>query len=320
MTRVSVIIPCYNHAHFLADALESVRAQTWPHLETIVVDDGSTDDPAAVVHRFPGVRLLSQPNQGLSTARNTGWRSSSGDILIFLDADDVLYPGAAQTAVEVLTRHADAQMTFGRLELMDHQGRALPASLPVVTDRFYEELLRRNYIRTPGMAAIRREALDQVGGFDPSCSPSADYDLYLRIARHCTIVGHPVLVARYRQHATNMSKNPRLMLPATLMVLGRQRHFAAGAELRAALAFGLRRCREFYGEQLVERFRTALRTPHGFREAAACAATLLRLYPAGVMRHLVKKLRIASGQAGRATPDAETVTPSSRASALPGNR
>jgi glycosyltransferase involved in cell wall biosynthesis len=319
MTRVSIVIPCYNHARFLDDAIQSACAQTWPDVETIVVDDGSTDGSAAAARAYPGIRLVQQANQGLSRARNTGWTASTGEVLIFLDADDVLYPCAAHAAVQALGRHRSAMMVFGRVEVMDVAGRPLPATLPVVTDRFYEELLRRNYIRMPGMAAIRRTALDAVGGFDPACSPSADYDLYLRIARRFPIAAHDALVARYRQHDRNMSRNPRLMLPATLDVLQRQRPFIDSPPLRAAHAFGLRRCREFYGEQLVEEFRAALR---GRRrgDALACAWALLRMYPAGVRRHVLKKLKRSGSYAGRAIPAADTAAPSSRASAVSGSR
>lgn len=320
MTRVSIVIPCFNHARFLADALDSVRAQTWPLVEAIVVDDGSTDDPSSVARRYPEVRVIRQSNRGLSAARNAGWQASRGDIIIFLDADDVLYPAAAAAAVEQLATHPEMMMTFGRLELMDAAGKTIPASLPIVTGHFYQELLRRNYIRTPAMAAIRREGMNLVGGFDPSCSPSADYDLYLRVARRYPLVAHPVTVARYRQHADNMSRDPRLMLPATLRVLQRQRRYVNGDRaLRAAHAFGLRRCKELYGEQLIERFRTAL---HAGRrgDALACTGILLRRYPSGAWRHLLKKVKLATGYAGRATPAADTTAPSSRASAAPGNR
>ena len=320
MTRVSVVIPCFNHARFLADAIDSVAAQTWPDVEAIVVDDGSTDNPASVLKDYPDVRLLQQPNRGLSAARNAGWQASHGDIIIFLDADDVLHPGAAAAAVNELARHPAAMMAFGRLEVMDADGNTIPASLPIVTGHFYEELLRRNYIRTPAMAALRREAMDLVGGFDPSCSPSADYDLWLRVARRYPVVAHAALVARYRQHSANMSRDPRLMLPATLRVLQRQRRFVADQRpLRAAHVFGLKRCREFYGEQLIEKFRSAL---HGgaYADALDCTVTLVRLYPSGVLRHVAKKLKLVTGYAGRATPAAETTAPSSRASTVPGNR
>ena len=320
MTRVSVVIPCFNHARFLADALDSVTAQTWPDVEAIVVDDGSTDDPSTVMKHYPEVRLLRQPNRGLSAARNAGWQASHGDIIIFLDADDVLHPGAAAAAVAELAAHPEAMMAFGRLEMMDANGNTIPASLPIVTGRFYEEMLRRNYIRTPAMAALRRQVTELVGGFDPSCSPSADYDLWLRVARGHPVVAHAALVARYRQHSANMSRDPRLMLPATLRVLKRQRRFVANQPaLRAAHLFGLRRCREFYGEQLIEKFRSALHRGQ-YADASAYAASLIRLYPSGVLLHLTKKLKLATGHAGRATPAAETTAPSSRASTVPGNR
>ena len=74
MTLVSVVIPCFNHARFLADAIDSVRAQTWPHVEAIVIDDGSTDDPASIVSRYPDVRFIRQANRGLSEARKEGAR------------------------------------------------------------------------------------------------------------------------------------------------------------------------------------------------------------------------------------------------------
>ena len=89
---VSVIIPCYRQAHFLADALRSAVAQTHRPLEIIVVDDGSPDDVAAVTAQFPTVRLVRQPNRGLAAARNAGLRASSGDYVAFLDDDDTFFP------------------------------------------------------------------------------------------------------------------------------------------------------------------------------------------------------------------------------------
>lgn len=321
MTSISVIIPCFNHAAFLADAIESVRRQRWPSIETIVVDDGSTDESAAIAARFADVRVVSQPNRGLSAARNAGLHASHGDVLIFLDADDVLLPGAIEAAARALESHPEASMTFGRLELMDADGRPLDYPLPRVTSNFYEEFLKRNYIRTPAMAAFPRATFDAVGAFDPACSPSADYDLYLRIARQYPITAHDTLVARYRQHPKSMSRNPRLMLPATLEVLKRQRETVRRMpHLLPAYRFGLRRCRELYGEQLVEKFRAALRAPQGGAEAAGCALDLIRFYPTGVAKHVVRKMSLMLGYAGRAMPEADTVAPNSRASASPGSR
>ena len=94
---VSVVIPCFNQARFLGAAIASALAQTHTPVEVVVVDDGSTDDTAAVTARFPGVRYVRQENAGLSAARNTGLGKSRGAYLAFLDADDVLLPRAAES-------------------------------------------------------------------------------------------------------------------------------------------------------------------------------------------------------------------------------
>jgi len=91
---VSTVITTYNHARFLAEAIESALGQTVVPAEVIVFDDGSTDDPDAVVRRYPGVRLIRQSNHGLAAARNTGWRAACGHYVVFLDADDRLMPEA----------------------------------------------------------------------------------------------------------------------------------------------------------------------------------------------------------------------------------
>src|ERR687890_856397 len=91
---VSVVIPCYNQAHFLGEAIESVLAQSYPRFEIIVVDDGSTDDTSKVAARHPGGRYVYQNNQGVSAARNSGLARSEGEYVVFLDADDRLLPEA----------------------------------------------------------------------------------------------------------------------------------------------------------------------------------------------------------------------------------
>src|SRR5687767_1956410 len=85
---VSVVVTCYNHGRFLADAIQSLIRQTYNKIEIIVVDDGSTDNTASVASSFPEVKYLHQPNAGLSAARNTGIHNSTGSFLVFLDADD----------------------------------------------------------------------------------------------------------------------------------------------------------------------------------------------------------------------------------------
>src|SRR5215217_8951250 len=112
--HVSVIIPCYNQAHFLSEAIQSVLAQSYPHFEIIVVDDGSTDTTSQVASRYPEVRCIRQNNQGLSGARNSGFAQSKGSYLVFLDADDRLLPGALETGLECLKAHPECAFVSGR--------------------------------------------------------------------------------------------------------------------------------------------------------------------------------------------------------------
>ena len=290
--RVSIVIPCYNHAHFLGEAIESAIGQSWPHCEIVVVDDGSTDRSSDVAGCYPGVSIVRQDNRGLAAARNAGLLASSGDIIIFLDADDRLWPDAARIAVDVFAAHPLAALVFGHCRLVNASG--LPARTNMVRVRacYYEELLRDNSIWTPAMAAFRRSVLDIVGLFDEANSPVADYDLYLRISRDFPVVSHDATVVDYRQHGNNMSRDHVLMLEATLKVLRAQAPYVEhDARRAAAYRDALANWRAVYGERLVERFRTAWRERR-YRDACADAGHLLRLYPAGVRYHVMKKLSV----------------------------
>ena len=292
LIRVSIIIPCYNHAHFLPDAIESARNQSWPHCEVVVVDDGSTDDSREVAGRYPGVTVVSQTNKGLAAARNAGFRASTGDLVIFLDADDRLWRDAARTAVDVFAAHPLAAMVFGHCRIVNAAGAPRLTNMVRVRACYYEELLRDNSIWTPAMAAFRRRVLDVVGLFDERNSPAADYDLYLRLSRNFPVVSHDAIVVDYRQHADNMSRDPVLMLEATLAVLRAQEpHLNSDPRRLAAYRDALANWRACYGERLVERFRLSLRQRR-YRAACADAGHLLRLYPAGVRYHLMKKLSL----------------------------
>lgn len=104
---VSVLIPCHNAAPWLAETLESALAQTWPNLEVILVDDGSTDDSLTVAHRFkqPNLRIIAQANQGAAAARNRALESAQGEVIQFLDADDLLAPDKIERQMALLQQH-----------------------------------------------------------------------------------------------------------------------------------------------------------------------------------------------------------------------
>jgi cellulose synthase/poly-beta-1,6-N-acetylglucosamine synthase-like glycosyltransferase len=231
---VSVIIPCYNYGHFLAEAIESVAQQRYPAKEIVVVDDGSTDNTREVAARYPEVRYIHQNNQGLSAARNTGIRQSRGTYLVFLDADDWLLPEALALNVAQLQQQPQAAFVAGA-HLRVFSSREPPAvkDALLIANPYYTFLYRGNFIAMIAAVMFTRWAV-QEHIFDPSLATCEDYDLYLNIARHYPIRQHNMPLAAYRIHTAAMSADSSLMLNGALRVLNRQRKQLRGpAELEA---------------------------------------------------------------------------------------
>jgi glycosyltransferase involved in cell wall biosynthesis len=287
---VSVIIPCFNQGRFLPGAIRSAVSQNIP-VEIVVVDDGSTDDTAAAAARFTHVRSVRQANRGLSAARNRGLAVSTGEFVIFLDADDRLLPGAIDTAVRALSHHPDCAMAYGRCVMMGPDGDRWPTpEPPSVRSGHHVALLRTNMIWMPALAIFRREPLLKAGGFTTGVDGSADYDLYLRISREHPLHDHGQVVAAYRRHSASMSGNAGRMLRDTLAVMARNRP-QGDAALLEAWRDGYRNWQDFYGTQLVEEIRLHLRRGEsavGMRKSL----TLARLAPAVFMREVAKKTRL----------------------------
>jgi glycosyltransferase involved in cell wall biosynthesis len=299
---VSVVIPCYNQAAFLRQAIDSGLQQTYPAVEVIVVDDGSTDDTGAVVRASPAVRHITQRNLGTAAARNAGLRQSRGDYLIFLDADDRLLPHAAATGVECLAAHPDWGFVTGHVRLVDRHGSpaGVPAQEHAERDR-YVELLRSNHIWTPGVVMYRRSVLDTVRAFDSSAGGSADYDLNIRIARRFAFGCHHQIVLAYRQHDANMSADVRHMLRSAVSVRRRQRPYVrAERSARQAWKAGIGIVQADFGGRLIEQVKIDLRTPGRRGRGLRGALCLLRYYPAGALRTTTRWVaRLITGSAGR---------------------
>ena len=251
---VSVVIPCYNHARFLGEAIESVLAQTYPRVEIIVVDDGSKDNTGEVAALYPSVHYVRQNNQGLAAARNAGLRRSQGDILVFLDADDRLLPDALEHAVHHLLTSPESAFVSGRYRYINEDGSIMHeySQKPADPDP-YAAFLQGNYIGMHATVAYRRAVIEAEGGFNPSLPACEDYDLYLRIARNHPVSVHDHLVAEYRQHTNNMSRDPRLMLKTALAILNSNREYArADKKYLDAYRTGITAWREHYSEDFFE--------------------------------------------------------------------
>ena len=188
---VTVVIPCYNQARFLGEAIESALGQTHTPIEVIVVDDGSTDHTARIAAKYPAAQYVHQQNGGAPRARNRGLRESRGDLVMFLDADDRLRPDALARGVEALDARPDWAFVTGHVRLIASDGtlEGTPPQDHAAGNQFVA-LLRSNYIWTPGVVLYRRGVLETAGAFDPSAKASADYDLNIRIARQHSIGCH----------------------------------------------------------------------------------------------------------------------------------
>jgi glycosyltransferase involved in cell wall biosynthesis len=257
---VSVVIPCWNQAHYLGEAIESVLAQTYPRLELVVVDDGSEDNSHEVAGRYPGVRLVRQPNSGVAAARNRGLAESRGEYVAFLDADDRLLPQALAVGVRELAAQAEAAFAAGMPRDIGRDGRVVrEAKQPLVTRDHYLKLLEECFIWSGSSLVHRREALEAVGGFNERRVAADDYELYLKLARAFPVVCHEEVVTEYRRHGSNTTRNAGLVLSSQIQVLDGQRRQLRSREEKAARRLGVRNTRAKQGEALIERVANAWR-------------------------------------------------------------
>jgi glycosyltransferase involved in cell wall biosynthesis len=219
---ISVVIPAYNHARYLAQAIASALGQTRPAAEVIVVDDGSTDDTPRVLEPFrDAVRTVRQPNRGVSAARNAGAALAQGDLFAFLDADDVWLPGKLAAQAECFAAAPETGLVHCAVEEIDAEGRVVRTRTDGMDGRVAEEMLlfRRAVILGGGSGAVvTRARFEEVGGFDESLATSADWDLHHRIARRAPVGFVPQVLLRYRVHGANMhgdvARTAREMLQA----------------------------------------------------------------------------------------------------------
>jgi GT2 family glycosyltransferase len=287
---VSVVIPCFNQAHFLEAAVASVRAQTYPHVDVLIVDDGSTDATGDVAARC-GVRVVKQRNGGVSRARNAGIEAAAGSLVVCLDADDELLPAGIATGVAALAAHPDAACAAGRCTSIDVHGQPVGQTEAVVdTSDLYRTWLLANFVWAPAAAIFRRRDLLAIGGFPPVHDCAADYAVYLRLAREGKVVFHGARVAAYRQHAAAMSRSPARMLRDVLAVLTAE-EAKAPAGYAADFARGRRAWTAWYGEQIMDSLRRDWHDGrHGWTQLSS-AALLLRHSPALAARHLLRRLQ-----------------------------
>jgi alpha-1,6-rhamnosyltransferase len=196
---VSLIVASYNGARFLRESLESAFAQSFPSFEVVFVDDGSEDGTGEIAQSFP-VQYIRQSNQGLPAARNAGLALAQGKYVAFLDDDDVLPPTKLEVQARYLDEHPAIGCVLGRQEWI-FEGME-PKQLP--RDPVFDEVGGIQFVT----AMIRREVLEDLGGFDPSYTYAEDRDLFIRLReRGIEIAVLPEVVLHKRLHGANMTMN-----------------------------------------------------------------------------------------------------------------
>ena len=234
---VSVVVPVFNQGALAVQAVDSVLSQQYPHVQVIVVDDGSTDDTAELIARQFGARItmIRQANKGPSAASNAALRAAKGEVIALMGGDDVCTPDRLTHQVEILESNK-WDIVFSRPSLIDEEGRDLAdTNYPVFFQpRRHNEVFKSlyfddNYFCAPS-ATMRRAVVDAVGSFHEGLIQLQDYDYWLRAAGLGFKIGlfdHRVL--RYRRHIGNLSTT--------------HRDFASRAEIPVVLKRALRLAR-----------------------------------------------------------------------------
>jgi glycosyltransferase involved in cell wall biosynthesis len=229
---VSVVVPAFNAAKTIQETLHSISQQAYGTLEIIVVDDGSTDDTAAIARRHslddPRFRVISRPNGGVAAARNEGIRASKGEFVAFIDADDLWHPTKIAKQLEtLLSGGPEMALVYSPFRLIDSDGKVLASphkygvSGWVLYRHFYS-----NLVGNGSALLIRRKVLEEFGGFDPwlkrqGAEGCEDLLLQLRIATRYRFGEVSEYLVGYRKLAGNMSSNAEQMIRSGLLAVNK---------------------------------------------------------------------------------------------------
>lgn len=231
---VTVGIPAYNHEQFIDETLEAVAAQTYPNLELVIIDDGSSDGTFAKIEaflerypdRFSWVHAATRPNRGVCATLNEVFSVSRTEWVSVCGSDDILYPHCIETQIKATQEWENQKISLicGNVDWIDEAGNATsplhgrPREFGVIYNA-YVDLFLANDIYHPSVA-LRRDAVLQAGGFDEALY-FEDWDMWLRLSLNNAIGRLDATLGAYRRHSSNMSSGTRKMLEGTLMTLGK---------------------------------------------------------------------------------------------------
>ena len=209
LPSLSTIIPVFNGEKFLAMAIDSVLDQTYSNIECVVVNDGSTDGTATIARSYgKRIRYVDKPNRGVSSARNAGIEASAGQLIAFLDADDMWVPNKIERQVDLFLKNQNVGLIYSSVLIVDENGSVLDE----IRNQFKDDILKRILLlETPSFltmtGVVPKSVLDDIGMFDERLSTSADADLACRISLKYKTLAMDEPLALYRQHNGQMHLN-----------------------------------------------------------------------------------------------------------------
>jgi glycosyltransferase involved in cell wall biosynthesis len=208
LPKISVITPSYNQVHFIEETIQSVLSQNYPHLEYIVMDGGSTDGTIEILKKYSSqLYWISEKDRGQSHAINKGLRQVTGDVIAFLNSDDLYEPGALLAVGNFFASHPETCWLTGWCHTVNTQGHKI-RNLSTAYKKFwliwhsYKALLVLDYVSQPA-TFWKREVIDKVGDFNENLHYAMDYDYSLRVGKHYKLWVLPRYLARFRVHPSS---------------------------------------------------------------------------------------------------------------------
>lgn len=234
---VSIVIPAYNSADFIRETLDSCLAQTYKHIELIVIDDGSSDETVEIMQSYGDkVHLIQQRNSGPAIARNTGIANAAGEYIQFCDSDDVLDPQKIERSMAIMLDKPDVALVYSQMQAVDEEGQILSSMSPVPDESFltvnnlFCTILQANGspIQTSTIL-VRKSALETVGKYraDPDHICAEDWDLLLRLAGKFQFAGISETLVKYRLRRGALSTKTLSMAEGRLKTIQYARHYAS---------------------------------------------------------------------------------------------
>jgi glycosyltransferase involved in cell wall biosynthesis len=219
---VSIVTASLNSGRFLEATIQSVLAQDYPNIEYLVMDGGSTDETLEILKRYEGrLGWVSQKDRGTADAVNQGFERTHGEIFAYLNADDLLEPGAVSAAVAALELSPDSDGVYGDAWWIDESGARI-AKYPVRD--FHPRQFESDCFICQPASFLRRETFRKLGGLDPELKLTFDYEFWMRLSRVYRLRRIPVTLASSRMHAANKSLgSKKAVFEETFRVL--RRHY-----------------------------------------------------------------------------------------------